>query len=809
MESEIYLRARQVDEANRQLRTANEELGRLYAKTKELDRLKTEFFANISHELRTPLALILGPVRKRLAAGGEESRDLEVVERNARLLLRHVNDLLDLSKLDAGGMQAKYADIDLAHMARLIGSNFESLARERNVEFLMDSPGSLPAQVDPPKIERVLLNLLSNAFKFTPTGGQVRIAVRSDGNRAILEVEDSGPGIPPPLRQVIFERFRQADGGSDRQFGGTGLGLSIAKEFVHLHGGCIVAGERRHGQGSLFRMELPLSAPSGVEVRRRTEELDADAVRQVVEELAPKTAAQSEPARVLAFAPSVLLVEDNPDMNAFVSGILSARYRVFSAHDGQEGLEKALALHPDLILCDIMMPRLSGDRLVKELRLRPEFDDVPIVLLTAKADESMRIKLLQEGAQDYLQKPFNAEETLARVDRLIADRQRAAEEVRAREVRLAAIIDSAMDAIITADANQRIVVFNVAAEATFGCSASQAIGQPLDRFIPEALREVHRKHVLEFGATGTTNRSMRSPSTLCGVRTDGQQFPIEATISQVNLGGEKLYTVILRDVTQRKQTEAALIRSEKLASLGRLAATVAHEINNPLEAVTNLLYLADLCPSLDDSTRQYLRLAADEVARAAQISKQTLGFSKGGSNVTRFRPAQVLEGVLTLLNNKFRKKGVTCETEFTTDEEICGVEGEIRQILWNLLTNSLDAVPPGGKIRLRVSALGPHARVPGVRVTVADNGHGIGSHHLTRLFEPFFTTKDTGNGLELWVTSELVKKHAGSLRVRSRTGSSQSGTIFSVFLPVQPMLNGEWKADSQPGWNEPKKIADA
>jgi PAS domain S-box-containing protein len=792
MESEIYLRALQVEKANRQLRAANEELARLYGKTRELDRLKTEFFANINHELRTPLALILGILHKRLAAGGEGTRDLQLMERNARLLLRHVNDLLDLSKLDEGRMQAEYAEVDLARLARLIASNFESLANERTIGFAIQGPDSLPAQVDPSKTERILLNLLSNALKFTPPDGDVRLAVYRAGDHAVIEVEDSGPGIPSHLRETIFERFRQLDSGADRQFGGTGLGLSIAKEFVHLHGGNIVVGDRQQGPGSSFRVELPLVAPPGVEVRRGTEEVSQDAVRQTVEELASRREPQPEPTKVLPFAPSVLVVEDNPDMNVFVSEILSARYRVFSAHDGQEGLEKALALHPDLILCDIMMPRMSGDQLVKELRRRPAFDDVPIMLLTAKADEAIRVKLLQEGAQDYLQKPFSTEETLARVDRLIADRQRAAEEIRAREVRLSAIIDSAMDAIITVDAHQRIVVFNAAAEAIFGCSASQATGQALDRFIPEPFRKVHRSHVLEFGAAGTTSRSMHAPGTVYGLRASGDQFPIEATISQAAIGGEKLYTVILRDITQRRQTEAALIRSEKLASLGRLAATVAHEINNPLEAVTNLLYLADLCPSLDDSTRQYLRLAADEVARAAQISKQTLGFSKGGSNATHFQPTQVLESVLGLLKAKLQKKNVTCGKEFTTDQQISGVEGEVRQVFWNLVTNALDALPTGGKIRVRVSD--SCAGVPGVRVVIADNGCGIHPQHLKRLFEPFFTTKNTGNGLGLWVTSEVVKKHGGSLRVHSRTTPGQSGTVFSVFLP----RDGAFQSDPPP-----------
>ncbi|HSB70554.1 MAG TPA: ATP-binding protein [Candidatus Methylomirabilis sp.] len=416
-----------------------EEVARLYAKTREREQLRMEFFANINHELRTPLALILGPVWKILEAGGladDARRDLEIVERNARLLLRHVNDLLDLAKIDAGRMAPKYAEVDLAHLTRVTASNFKCLAAERDVRYVIDAPGSLPAEADPPQVERVLLNLLSNAFKFTPAGGSVRVAGRSEGDRAILEVEDTGPGVPPHLREAIFERFRQVEGGSARRFGGTGLGLSIAKEFVTLHGGSITVGDPPGGTGSVFRVELPLHAPSGQEVRRTAALPDIVPAPQVVEELGLRTPTRHHPDQARPGSPMILVVEDNPDMNAFIARTLARSYRVVSAFDGREGLEKALEHPPDLILCDLMMPRLSGDHMVRELRRCRVLDDVPIVLLTAKVDDdALRAALLKEGAQDYLNKPISVEHLLAKVERLLADRRRAAEELqRTQEV---------------------------------------------------------------------------------------------------------------------------------------------------------------------------------------------------------------------------------------------------------------------------------------------------------------------------------------------------------------------------------------
>ena len=797
MEAEVFQRALAVDQANQQLREANEQLAWLYSKSKELEVLKSEFFANISHELRTPLALILGPIRQRIAAEGESARDLPMVERNARLLLRHVNDLLDLSKLDSGHMQAEYVEADLAHLVRLIASNFESLANERKIRLSVDAIDCLPGQVDPDKFERILINLLSNAFRFTPAGGQVQLRLRRSDSYARIEVEDTGPGILPEQREIIFERFRQADGGSTRNVGGTGLGLSIVKEFVGLHNGRIEVSTPSSGRGSLFRVELPLTAPEGATVQCSSRQLDRDAIKQVVEESVPWDKARHD-TKVQPLAPSVLLIEDNRDMNTFVAGVLSSRYRVICAHDGQEGFDKALLFHPDLILCDLMLPRLSGDQVVRRLRERPEFAEIPIVLLTAVADEQLRVKLLREGAQDYLQKPFHPEEVLARVDRLIADRRHSAQQLRAQEARLAAIIGSAMDAIITVNENHRIVVFNAAAETAFGCPADEALGQTLDQFIPEETREAHRHHIQHFGASSSTSRSMQSPATLQGRRRDGRLFPIEATISQATIRGHKLFTVILRDVTHRRQTEAALVHSEKLASLGRFAATVAHEINNPLDAVMNLLYLAQSEAPPDTAMHEHIRQASEEVERAVEIAKQTLGFSRGGENITSFIPAKTLESVLALLAPKLRNKQVRCETDFATNERIQGIESEIRQVFWNLLTNSLDAICQGGGIKVRVIHYPRGGKgIPGVRVTVADNGCGICRERRALLFEPFQTTKETGNGLGLWVSQEVVKKHHGSIRVRSRSGpgphpstptagapgTPRTGTVFSIFLP--------------------------
>ena len=414
--------------ANRKLEALNEQL-------KEVDQLKTQFFANISHELRTPLALILGPTEKLLKQeelNSHNRQDLEIIDRNARLLLKQVNDLLDVAKLEAGKIALDYTQVDLAQLIRLTAANFDGLAQEKQVTFTVEAPESLSAQIDVAKVQRILLNLLSNAFKFTPNGGTIRCLLTTqpgepfstDGNvpplvdRAIISVRDSGAGVPVELREAIFERFSQGEGGTTRRFGGTGLGLAIAKEFVELQGGTIRVDDAPEG-GAQFTVELPLTAPSDslLSAPMAQPEQNQDIAHIMVEELRTLRPTDS-PMPEADGKPLVLVVEDNPEMNQFILTTLATEYRTATAANGQEGLEKAIVLQPDLILSDVMMPYLSGDQLVQQLRSHPELDTTPVVMLTAKDD--LRVQLLRQGAQDYLMKPFSVEELRARVGNLIA-----------------------------------------------------------------------------------------------------------------------------------------------------------------------------------------------------------------------------------------------------------------------------------------------------------------------------------------------------------------------------------------------------
>jgi signal transduction histidine kinase len=362
------------------------------------DELKTAFFATVSHELRTPLSLILAPTERLLSQGGlppEVARELEIVRRNAHTLLRHVEDLLDVAKLEAGQTAPEYAQVDLAALVRQATGNFESLASERNVRVRLELPESLPAELDPRKLERLLLSLLSNAFRVTPEGGQVRLTLSAREGTATLQVADEGPPIPEDEREVALERFRQ---------------------LVELHKGTLRVEQDTEG-GALFRICLPLSAPEGAQVRTEVPAIARRLVETPLEGPAVEPAPNDKP--------QVLVVEDNAELRRFLVKDLSSRYRVQQARHGREGLQLAMASPPDLVVTDLMMPEMSGEELVRTLRSAGH--TVPVLVLSALSDGEQRITLLKAGADDYLIKPFHLEELRTRVHRMI-------EAKRAREV---------------------------------------------------------------------------------------------------------------------------------------------------------------------------------------------------------------------------------------------------------------------------------------------------------------------------------------------------------------------------------------
>jgi PAS domain S-box-containing protein len=349
------------------------------------------------------------------------------------------------------------------------------------------------------------------------------------------------------------------------------------------------------------------------------------------------------------------------------------------------------------------------------------------------------------------------------------------------ERRLAAIVESSGDAIVSKDLNGIVISWNQAAERMFGYSAKEMIGRSITVIIPPELQDDERK-ILETIARGERIEHFETVR----LTRSGERIDVSLTISPVRDEGGRVIGAakISRDITQEKKTEQALRTTERLVSVGRMAATVAHEINNPLEAVTNLVYLAK-GNAVREDVREYLAAIEEELGRISHITKQTLGFYRESTAPSAIRVGPMLDPLISVFGARARNKGIEIRPEIRQDPEIYAIAGEIRQLVANLLSNSIDAVNSGGLIRIRVDATRFHGQCsPGICITVADSGPGIPPSIRPKLFEPFFTTKkDVGTGLGLWVCTNIVKRHHGSIRVRSSTAPGQSWTVFSVFLP--------------------------
>lgn len=430
MEAEIIQRAREVQEANQQLRQVNQRLA-------ELDKAKSIFLSNVSHELRTPLTLIMGPIQDELARDlpAESRQSLEIAQRNSLRLLRLVNTLLDFTRLEAGRMKPAFEPLDLGEFTRNLASNFSSACQNAGIRLQVDCPSlPQPVFVDREMWEKMVLNLMSNALKFT-NQGSIRVSLHATTTHAVFQVQDSGVGIPQEELSLVFERFYQSPTSRGRSQEGTGIGLALVSELLNLLKGSIDV-DSSPGKGSTFTIKIPLGMdhipaellhspqtsttptaarayveealqwlpvqPQGTEDQK----LHPGQFQDMVSQRLPWSSEGGE-------LPHILWADDNADMRSYVSGLLKNSYKLTEVADGHQALEKALLNPPDLVLADVMMPRMDGFQLLQALRNHPQTRSIPVVLLSARAGEEARIEGIRAGADFYLVKPFSARELLA------------------------------------------------------------------------------------------------------------------------------------------------------------------------------------------------------------------------------------------------------------------------------------------------------------------------------------------------------------------------------------------------------------
>ncbi len=771
----------------------------------ELDRAKTAFFSNVSHELRTPLTLILGPIEDAITGQTPPSGVmLEMLHRNALRLLKLVNGLLDFVRIEAGRLQASYQPTDFSIFTAQLASVFRSAVDRAGLSLVVECPPlPEPVYMDREMWEKVVLNLLSNALKST-FDGEIRVTVSTDGSAARLLVTDTGTGIAETDIPRLFERFHRVEGARRRSHEGSGIGLALVKELVEMHGGTIGV-ESRVGIGTTFTVTMPFGrkhlangqvvseSVSPVVVHGSSSAYVREAMGwmpgqdRIAEDIARAAAGdqpEDGPSSSLGKA-TILLVDDNIDMREYVRTLLSSRFQVLTAEDGKIALEIASRSVPDLVLTDVMMPEMDGFGLLTALRQNPVTSLIPIVMLSARAGEEARIEGVQAGADDYLIKPFTARELVARVEaqlKMARLRKEAMEQEAAlmREINRTRefaweTLEHLPDAFSIFDRDFRVSYLNPAAALLSASSNGPKVGDSIWEAYPNLIGtpvEANLRRCMEERASMDFEQYFAS--------SEGEFWYHFQVYPQPNEG----IVVYVRNTTADRRTEQALRRAEQLAAAGRLAASIAHEINNPLEAVTNLLFLAKLDDSVGGNTRNLLEVADRELQRLSHITARSLKFYRQRTAAALTSLEELMESVLFFHETELRMRGIDLERRYKPAPQVVCFAGEIQQVFTNLISNAVEATEDHGRVIVTVRPGRDRSGTEQVMITVADNGSGMNQLTRERLFLPFVTTKgEHGTGLGLWVSKGILDKHHASIRVRSRLGL---GTVFRIFLPVEP-----------------------
>jgi PAS domain S-box-containing protein len=538
----------------------------------EIDRAKTIFFSNVSHEFRTPLTLMLGPVDDALSTDLEPAlrEELKVVRRNGIRLLKLVNTLLDFSRIEAGRIRAIYEPIDLGTYTAELASQFRSATERAGLELVVDSPSlPEPVYVDREMWEKIVLNLISNALKFTFEGA-ITVSFYPADNNVELQVRDTGTGIAEAELPHIFERFHRITGARARTQEGAGIGLALVAELTRCHGGKVSV-QSEVGKGTAFEVSIPkgsahlpadrISAErSGPHDNATLEAFAAEADSWIVAEPDQERSAFefAEPDRTPApdsdFSARILLADDNADMREYISHILSNRWQVDAYADGRAALDAARENIPDLVLSDVMMPNLNGFELLRELRSQASTRDVPVVLLSARADEESRFQGLLAGADDYLFKPFTARELTARIQahlKLARLRREATLEVEAARRRNEEILSSISDAFVVYDLEFRFTYVNDRALTFFGKTREELLGRCLWDIYPGWIgTDSYAK--LQSAMTERLAVHFESFDETSGRWYESHVYPSDEGL-----------TDIFEDISERKQAEAALLASER------------------------------------------------------------------------------------------------------------------------------------------------------------------------------------------------------------------------------------------------------
>lgn len=790
----------------------------------ELDRAKTDFFNNVSHEFRTPLALVLGPVNDALDSPTRSlsGPSLEVVGRNARRLEKLVSTLLDFSKVEAGKAQFSPRPTDLAALTTELASAFESAFARMRISLVIDCPKlAHDYPVDPEQWEKIVLNLVSNALKYSEHG-EVRITLREDRGAAVFTVRDTGVGIPEDELPRIFDRFYRARSSRARSHEGTGIGLALVRELVHLHGGTIEV-ESEPDVGSTFTVRLPekpapvahlAASPhdvAGARAHRNSRALKepSPALRghlaEVTQWASPPEAEESAPLR--AGAEHVMVADDNADVRRYLTRLLAPSYRVTTVNDGKAALAAIRAGKPDILIADVMMPKLDGFGLLRELRADEATRDMPVMLLSARAGEESTLEGIARGADDYLHKPFSAKELLSRVAVRLEITRARREIVRAQTRLHTQMMQVPVAMSIVSGPDFTYELANARYVDLVGRSA--LVGRSLREVFPELqddspLIQMVRGVYVSGQSFTASDYCISLDKRGEGVIED-RYFDLTCQPVLDESGKTTAVLTVAIDVTDQWKDRArieSLNRELKLADQRKdeFLATLAHELRNPMAAINTALALLERDAASPARTARYRESAKRQVNNLVRLVDDLLDVARITRGKIELRKSNV--DLVPVVQNAIASVRPTLEArQHTLTMEVepgafpVNVDAtRIEQIAVNLLTNAAKYTDSGGRITVSL------AREDGSAVLrVRDNGRGIPAEMLEQIFETFVQVSPTidrkngGLGLGLALVKSLVGMHGGAVAAHSE--GAGRGSEIEVRLPLSAPLAPEASAE--------------
>jgi signal transduction histidine kinase/DNA-binding response OmpR family regulator len=774
----------------------------------ELDRAKTTFFSNVSHEFRTPLTLMLGPLQEWAQGGAAPQKDeLAMVHRNGLRLLKLVNTLLDFSRTEARHARADPRPVNISQLTGEVASAFRSAIEQAGITLVVDCPKIAgPVLVDPEHWEKIVLNLVSNAYKFT-LRGEIRVSLRRMEETVLLEVADTGTGIPPDALPRLFERFYRVENSGGRTFEGSGIGLALVAELARLHGG--TASVRSElGRGSVFTVAIPFRPAleaAATAMPFSTDRLRAGFIEEAVHWANDPPNGTTTSTAAATNAPRILLADDNSDMRGYIERLLGSAYRVEAVGDGEAALASALRDPPDLILSDVMMPRLDGLGLVRALRGNARLNGIPVILVSARAGEESLEGALDTGADDYLYKPFSVRELLARVSaqiKIAAVRRASLAAVSAERGRLSVIIDQLPVAVGIGNAQGDIIHMNRAALELHGFTSSEEMFTPIGDYHRHFELRSLEGEVLPSNAWPVARALRGEPTVALRFRmlnpSRGVNRVISCSVVPLRTAdGDPEYVYVMQDLTELMRTAASLREARDAAESASRAkdkflAVLSHELRTPLAPIALTLSALDEDPEVPAKLKQELDMMRRNMALEVNLIDDLLDLSRITSGKLRLQKQsvavhQILHHAVTTSLGEGTKKGVEVAEDFRAQhDQIEADPARMQQVFWNLLRNALKFSPPGSRIEVRTLSDGSR-----LTVEVQDSGVGIASDMLSKIFEAFEQGDETrarqfgGLGLGLAIAKAIVERHDGTITAASE--GPGRGAVFAVSLPLVPV----------------------